>query len=131
MQIEKFSQLIEATLDANKGFDIRVIDVSELTSVTDRMIIVTGRSDRHNRSLADKVMQAAKENGITPLGIEGNDAGQGDWVLVDLADVIVHVMVQDARDFYNLEALWSRPKKVENSALDYEIESEAVKSESV
>jgi len=104
------TQLVVDTLDDGKGSDITVIDVAELTSVTDNMIIVTGRSDRHNRSLADKVIVAAKENGITPLGIEGNDAGQGDWILVDLADVIVHVMIQDARDFYNLEALWTARK---------------------
>ena len=108
MQIDELVKLVETTLDEGKGTNIKVIDVSDLTSVTDRMIVVTGRSDRHNRSLADKVIVAAKENGINPLGIEGNDAGQGDWILVDLADVIVHVMVQDARDFYNLEALWTK-----------------------
>jgi len=80
------TQLVVDTLDDGKGSDITVIDVAELTSVTDNMIIVTGRSDRHNRSLADKVIVAAKENGITPL------------------------MIQDARDFYNLEALWTARK---------------------
>lgn len=116
MQIDKLIKLVETTLDDGKGSDIKVIDVSQLTSVTDRMIIVTGRSDRHNRSLASKLVEAAKEHDIKPLGIEGNDAGQGDWILVDLADVIVHVMVQDARDFYNLEALWTKNNLTSNES---------------
>ena len=116
MQIEKLVNLVEQTLDDNKGADIKIIDVSALTAVTDRMVVVTGRSDRHNRSLADKLVDAAKQHDLKPLGIEGNDAGQGDWILVDLADVIVHIMVQDARDFYNLEALWTQNIKVEKQA---------------
>jgi len=75
------------------------------------MVIATGRSDRHTRSLANKVIVAAKEAGIEPLGIEGNEPGQGEWVLVDLADAVVHIMLQETRDFYNLEALWSMPKQ--------------------
>jgi len=111
MQLDKLIKLVETTLDDGKGLNIKVIDVTGLTSVTDRMIVVTGRSDRHNRSLANKVIEAAKEHDIKPLGVEGNDAGQGDWILVDLAYVIVHVMVQDARDFYNLEDLWSKTRR--------------------
>jgi len=126
MQLEKIIELVETTLDENKGSDIKIIDVSQLTSVTDRMIIVTGRSDRHNRSLANKVLDVAKENDLNTLGVEGNDAGQGDWILVDLADVIVHVMVQDARDFYNLEALWTKAKskhKNDTHPLDQEAQA--------
>ena len=108
MQLNDLVKLIETSLDDNKGSDIKVIDVSSLTSVTDRMIIVTGRSDRHNRSLADKLLDLAKSNDIKPLGVEGNDTGQGDWILVDLADVIIHIMIQEARDFYNLESLWTQ-----------------------
>ncbi len=123
MQLDKLVKLVETTLDDNKGSDVKVIDVTDLTSVTDRMIIVTGRSDRHNRSLADKVVEAAKEHDIKPLGIEGNDAGQGDWILVDLADVIVHVMVQDARDFYNLEALWINSSRANSEVLGQEAQA--------
>jgi len=111
MQIEELAQLIEQTLDDNKAGDIKILNVRNLTSVTDRMIIATGRSDRHTRSLANKVVVAAKEAGLEPLGIEGNEPGQGEWVLVDLADAVVHIMLQETRDFYNLEALWSMPDK--------------------
>lgn len=118
MQINQLAQLIEQTLDDNKAADIKVLDVSELTSVTDRMIIATGRSERHTRSLANQVIEAVKEQGIKPLGIEGDESGQGEWVLVDLAYAVVHLMVQETRDFYNLEALWShhlpRKEKVSN-----------------
>ncbi len=116
MQTEELAQLIEQTLDDNKAGDIKVLNVRNLTSVTDRMIIATGRSDRHTRSLASKVIVAAKEAGVEPLGIEGNEAGQGEWVLVDLADAVVHIMLQETRDFYNLEALWSMPQKKEAQA---------------
>lgn len=113
MQTKQLAHLLEQTLDENKASDIKVLDVSKLTSVTDNMIIATGRSERHNRSLADRVVEAAKELGVKPLGVEGGDTGQGEWVLVDLAYVIVHVMLQETRDFYNLEALWSQhlPRK--------------------
>ena len=122
MDIKDLAQLIEQTLDDNKAADITVLNVRDLTSVTDRMIIATGRSDRHNRALANHVIAAVKEHGIVPLGIEGDEAGQGDWVLLDLADAIVHLMVQDTRDFYNLEALWSQhlPRKSKAQPLDDE-----------
>ena len=117
MQTDKLAQLIEQTLDENKGADIKVLDVRKLTTVTDYMIIATGRSERHNRSLADRVIEVAKENDVIPLGSEGGDTGQGEWVLVDLAYAIVHVMLQETRDFYNLEALWSQhlPRKEKTS----------------
>lgn len=107
MQINEIAQLVEQTLDDNKASDIKVLDVSKLTTVTDRMIIATGRSERHNRSLANRVIEAAKEKGLMPLGIEGDESGQGEWVLVDLSYAIVHIMLQETRDFYNLETLWS------------------------
>lgn len=88
-----------------KGQDIVVFDVRHLTSVTDHMVIATGRSDRHVRSLANAVLERCREQGLKPAGVEG-EAG-GEWVLVDMMDVIVHVMQAKARDFYNLEKLWS------------------------
>jgi len=107
MQINDLAQLLEQILDENKATDIKVLDVSKLTTLTDRMIIATGRSERHARSLAHKLVDAVREHDIKPIGVEGDGPGQGDWVLVDLADAIVHIFLQDTRDFYNLEALWS------------------------
>jgi len=85
--------------------DIQVIDVSGVTTITDRMIIASGRSDRQVKSLAEKVVVAAKEQGVSPLGVEGQQ--KGDWVLVDLGDVIAHLMHPTTRVYYQLEKLWS------------------------
>jgi len=98
------SAVVTDALEGMKANDIRCLDVRHLTSVTDTMIIAGGRSDRHVRALADAVLERASEAGVTPLGVEGQEAGE--WVLVDLADVVVHVMLPRVRDFYNLEKLW-------------------------
>lgn len=87
-----------------KGRDLRLIDVRSLTPLTDFMLIVTGTSNRHVKSLADNVVLQAKKNGQPPMGVEGLD--QGDWVLVDLGAVVVHIMQAQARAFYQLEKLW-------------------------
>ena len=105
MQPEELSQLAVRALDDMKAEEIKVLDVRGLTDVTDFMIIASGRSNRHVRSMADKVVEAAKAAGIRPLGVEGQD--QGDWALVDLGDVVVHAMQPATRDFYQLEKLWS------------------------
>ncbi len=84
--------------------DIQVIDVTKMTNITDRMIIASGRSNRQVKSLAEKVAASAKEQGVKPLGVEGE---QGDWVLVDLGDVIAHLMHPTTRAYYQLEKLWS------------------------
>ncbi len=94
-----------AALDERKARDIVAIDVSDATTITDYMIIASGTSDRHVRSIADFVVESFRKQGLRELGIEGAD--QGEWVLVDFNDVIVHVMQSDAREFYNLEKLWS------------------------
>ncbi|HLF09883.1 MAG TPA: ribosome silencing factor [Gammaproteobacteria bacterium] len=96
--------LVADALDDLKAQHVNSLDVRHLTSMTDTMIIASGRSDRHVRALADAVVERCQEAGIAPLGVEGKDAGE--WVLVDLADVVVHVMLPRARDFYNLEKLW-------------------------
>ena len=104
MELEQLQQLVIEKLDDMKAQDIKVIDVRGKSSITDLMIIATGNSTRHVKSLAQTVELAAKESGVKPLGMEGEQ--QGDWVLLDLNDVILHVMLANVRDFYNLEKLW-------------------------
>lgn len=102
---DRLQAIVTAALEDVKGVDIEVIDVRGLTSITDRMVIVSGTSSRHIKALADNVVLKAKENGFTALGVEGeSDAG---WILVDLVDVVVHIMMPDTREFYALEKLWS------------------------
>jgi ribosome-associated protein len=102
---DRLLDIVLAALDDMKGVDVRVIDVRELTAITDRMVIVSGTSTRHVKALADNVALQAKQHGYQPLGVEGETAAE--WVLVDLADVVVHVMLPEIRDFYALEKLWS------------------------
>ncbi|SHF46187.1 ribosome-associated protein [Modicisalibacter ilicicola DSM 19980] len=105
MQNESLKTLAVEALEELKGQDITELDVSTLTSVTDVMVIASGTSSRHVAALADNVVEKAKEAGVRPLGVEG-EAG-ADWVLVDLGDVVVHVMMPDARRLYDLERLWA------------------------
>jgi ribosome-associated protein len=105
MQAEDILKIVQEVLDERKGQNITTLDVRGKTSFTDYMVVVTGTSDRHLKSLCDYVAEKLKESGIKPLGIEG-DLGS-DWVLLDLGDVIVHAMNAQARGFYQLEKLWS------------------------
>lgn len=107
MDSEELRQAALCALDDLKALDIRVLDVRAMTSVTDFMIVASGRSSRHVRSLAGNVIRRAKASGQAPLGVEGEQ--QGEWVLVDLCDVVVHVMQPESRDFYQLEKLWGEP----------------------
>ncbi|MGZ8095137.1 MAG: ribosome silencing factor [Methylosarcina sp.] len=115
MQAEQLLSIVQQVLDERKGQYITVLDVRGKTSFTDYMVLVTGTSDRHLKTLCDYVVEKAKEHGIQPLGVEG-DLGS-DWVLLDLGDVIVHAMTAQAREFYQLEKLWSveRPKENEQA----------------
>ncbi|WP_027858879.1 ribosome silencing factor [Marinobacterium jannaschii] len=104
MQTEQIITLVHTALEDMKAKDVVELDVEGKSSVTDVMIIASGTSRRHVMSIADEVIEKSKHNGMQPLGSEGQDVG--DWVLVDLGAVVVHVMMPDARSFYDLERLW-------------------------
>ena len=105
MNSEALSNLIVETLEDTKGLDIVKLDVSGITTVTDWMIVASGTSNRHVRALAETVTEKAKAAGHRPVGVEGEEGGE--WVLLDLQDALVHVMLPKVREFYNLEKLWS------------------------
>ncbi|MEE9254183.1 MAG: ribosome silencing factor [Pseudomonadales bacterium] len=94
-------------LEDRKGRDIVTLNVSRVTDVTDFMVIASGTSNRHVRALVDRVVESSKERGVRPMGVEGRDTPE--WVLVDLGDVVVHVMQPQSRQFYDLEGLWDIP----------------------
>ena len=103
----KLADLVIAALEELKAVNIRLLDVRALTTITDYMIVASGRSARQVRALAEHVDGIVREHGIRPLGIEGLDASE--WVLIDLGDVIVHTMQPVTREFYQLEKLWEVP----------------------
>jgi len=105
MKIDELKKIAINALEDLKAEDILVLDVKDKTSVTDWIIVASGTSARHVKSIANNVSNAAKEAGHTPLGCEGQE--DAEWVLVDLGDIIVHVMQRQAREFYDLESLWS------------------------
>ncbi|MFP6781460.1 MAG: ribosome silencing factor [Gammaproteobacteria bacterium] len=101
---EMLRDLVALSLDDGKALDVRVMDVRELTSITDYMVVASGRSSRQVKALKDRVLEAAREKDIRPIGVEGD--GVCEWVLIDFGDVIVHTMQQETRDFFQLEKLW-------------------------
>jgi len=105
MDSEKFSNVIVNALEKLKARDLVRLDVRKLTTVTDFMIVASGTSNRHVKAIADAVIEASREAGVRPTGIEGEDSSE--WILVDLGDTLVHVMQPHIREFYNLEKLWS------------------------
>ncbi|QLF94240.1 ribosome silencing factor [Pseudomonas sp. ABC1] len=104
MQNEALVKVAVEALEELKGQDIVIIDVQGKTSVTDFMVIASGTSSRHVKSMADNVLEKVKEQGVRPIGSEGLDGGE--WALLDLGDVVVHVMQVPTRQFYDLERLW-------------------------
>ncbi|MFT6436660.1 MAG: ribosome-associated protein [Candidatus Azotimanducaceae bacterium] len=98
-------ELVLESLEDIKAVDVVCIDVRDKTEMTDYMIVVSGTSNRHVKSIANNVIVDAKEAGFMPLGIEG--LNEGEWVLVDLVDVVVHMMLPSAREFYDIERLWN------------------------
>jgi ribosome-associated protein len=101
---EELVELTKAALEDVKAQDILVIDVKDKHSLTDYMVIATGTSNRQINAMLDKVRENVKAKGAQPLGEEGK--GESDWVLLDLGDVIVHMMTAASRQFYDLERLW-------------------------
>lgn len=114
MELAKLIELTHEALDDMKATDIQVIDIQGKSSMADTIILACGTSTRHVKSLANNVQIRAKEAGEEPLGMEGEL--EGEWVLVDLNDVIVHIMLPEVRDFYKLEKIWERPEKIEKVA---------------
>ena len=99
------NDIIKLALEDLKGIDVLTMDVREMTSIADQMVLATGTSNRHVKALSRSVIDQAKEQGFRPLSTEGEDTS--DWVLVDFGDTIVHIMLPETREFYDLERLWT------------------------
>jgi ribosome-associated protein len=102
--IARLAQVVLDALADMKAVDVKALDVRGITDITDTMVVASGTSDRHVKSIADRVVQRCKEAGFRPYGIEGER--DGEWVLLDLNDVVLHVMLPRVREFYALEKLW-------------------------
>lgn len=110
--MNSFARLITDTMEDLKAQDVQTLDVRALTTMTDYMIIASGRSDRQVKAIADKVIETAKTRKIRPLGVEGQQ--QAEWILIDFGDVIAHVMHPDTREYYQLEKLWAETDRAGN-----------------
>ena len=114
MELKKLHDLVIESLEDVKGKDMTTLDMRGKIDITDLMIIASGTSDRHVQALADNVVEKAKKAGATIIGVEKDRS----WVLIDLYEIVVHIMLPETRDFYNLEKLWQ-----------FEIKAEHVKSQ--
>ena len=106
MNIKKLLDIVLTSLNEGKAIDVDLYDVKKLTSMSDYILIASGRSRRQVSALADKLIQNVKENKFETLGVEGKT--EGEWVLVDLGDIIVHIMHPGSREYYQLEKLWGK-----------------------
>lgn len=116
MNSEELADLVVDALEEIKGLDIIKLNVSNMTTVTDWMVVASGTSSRHVQALVDNVAETAKAAGHRPTGVEGESGGE--WVLLDLQDALVHVMLPKVREFYNLEKLWSIAPSGDAAATD-------------
>ena len=104
MNSSELNELVVHQLQEMKADDIVVIDVSGKTTIADFFTLACGTSRRHTQAIATRIVDKAKKQGIKPLGIEGHEIG--DWILIDLNDVVLHIMLEETRNFYDLESLW-------------------------
>jgi ribosome-associated protein len=117
--LAELRQTVAMALEELKAREVKEIDVRGKTGITDFMVIASGTSNRHVKAIADEVLKQAKQAGVVPLGTEGER--EGEWVLVDLGDIVVHVMLPRVREFYALERLWTvgdQPPGVDEAAAD-------------
>jgi ribosome-associated protein len=104
LKAKKLRDFVETVVSDMKGQNLVMLDIQKMSSVADYMVVVTGTSNRHVRSIAEEVEKRCKEKGVTVRGVEGKDASE--WVLLDLGDVLLHVMQAATRKLYDLESLW-------------------------
>ncbi|MCP5233094.1 MAG: ribosome silencing factor [Zoogloeaceae bacterium] len=120
MDIRKLQKIVVAALEEIKAKDIEVINTTKLTALFDRIVIASGDSNRQTRALANNVQEKVKEAGGEVLSVEGDETGE--WVLVDLGSMVVHLMLPQVRQYYNLEELWAttpaKRRKLSDSTLD-------------
>ena len=111
VDLDKLQNLVKEALDDVKAKDLATIDMRGKLDITDMMIIASGTSDRHVQALADNVVEKAKKAGATIIGVEKDRS----WVLIDLYEIIVHIMLPETREFYNLEKLWQFEMQAEQA----------------
>lgn len=115
LTIEEKTQICALAADSRKANDILVLDVGPLSSIADRFLICSGSSDRQVQAIADAIREELSKQGEKPLAVEGYD--QGTWILIDCADLILHVFANETRGFYDLEHLWHQAEKIEVAGL--------------
>lgn len=113
MQVDEIINKIQSCLEEYKAIDVKTLDVRQLTAVTDSMIIATATSDRHAKTLSERVMEALRQDGVRPA--YSNISSDSDWQLLDFVDVVLHIMSEEARERYNLEKLWQTTEDQRNS----------------
>lgn len=111
LTIEEKTRICALAADSRKANNIIVLDVGPLSSIADRFLICSGSSDRQVQAIADAIREALTQHGEKPLAMEGYD--QATWILIDCADLILHVFDDETRDFYNLEHLWNQAARIE------------------